>query len=148
MMRRTNLVNNSKENIFAREKAIKYIGISKKTEYEVRKKLKGLNIAPEVIDEEIIYLKELAFIDDEDYVLSYIRQADKMMQYSIYEIKNKLLQKGIKASIIEDKIEILLDNDYENRTVEKLLKGKLKSYEDIKQKAYLFRRGFKYSGRD
>lgn len=142
------MVNNSKENIFAREKAIKYIGISKKTEYEVRKKLKGLNIAPEVIDEEIIYLKELAFIDDEDYVLSYIRQADKMMQYSIYEIKNKLLQKGIKASIIEDKIELLLDNDYENRTVEKLLKGKLKSYEDIKQKAYLFRRGFKYSGRD
>lgn len=148
MKRRTNLANNSKENIYARDKAIKYIGISKKTEYEVAKKLKGLNIAPEVIDEELVYLKELGFIDDIDYVLSYIKQADKMMQYSIYEIKNKLLQKGIKTSIIEENIQVLYDNDYENRTIQKLLTGKLKSYDDMKQKTYLYRRGFKYSGRD
>lgn len=137
------MIINNKENIYAREKAIKYIGISKKTEYEVRKKLKGLNIAPEVIDYEIQYLKELGFINDVDYVNSYLRQASKMMQYSIYEINCKLLQKGINSSIIEEKLENLKDSDYEKNTVEKLCTGKLKNYDELKKKAYLYRRGFK-----
>lgn len=137
------MVINNKENIYAREKAIKYIGISKKTEYEVRKKLKGLNIAPEVVDYEIEYLKELGFIDDVDYVSSYLRQANKMLQYSIYEIKNKLLQKGIKSSIIDESLEKLKESNYEKNTIEKLCMGKLKNYDDVKKKAYLYRRGFK-----
>lgn len=136
-------MNNSEANIFARDKAIRYIGISKKTEFEVRKKLKGLKVASSVIDDEIEYLKELGFIDDLDYTKSYIRQCNKMMQYSIYEIKNKLLQKGVKASIIEQELEMLKDSDYESNTIKKLINGKLKSYDEAKQKMYLYRRGFK-----
>ena len=136
-------MNNSEANIFARDKAIRYIGISKKTEFEVRKKLKGLKVASSVIDDEIEYLKELGFIDDLDYTKSYIRQCNKMMQYSIYEIKNKLLQKGVKASIIEQELEMLKDSDYESNTIKKLINGKLKSYDEVKQKMYLYRRGFK-----
>ena len=136
-------MNNSEANIFARDKAIRYIGISKKTEFEVRKTLKGLKGASSVIDDEIEYLKELGFIDDLDYTKSYIRQCNKMMQYSIYEIKNKLLQKGVKASIIEQELEMLKDSDYESNTMQKLINGKLKSYDEAKQKMYLYRRGFK-----
>ena len=136
-------MNNSEENIYARDKAIRYIGISKKTEYEVIKKLKGLKIASSVIEQEIEYLKELGFIDDKDYVKSYIKQCSKMQNYSIYEIYNKLLQKGIKASIIEQEIGILKDTDYESKVINKLINGKLKSYDEIKQKNYLYRRGFK-----
>ncbi len=136
-------MNNSEENIYARDKAIRYIGISKKTEYEVKKKLKGLKVTSSVIDEEIEYLKELGFIDDVDYAKSYIRQCEKMQNYSIYEITNKLLQKGIKASIIDKEIDVLKETDYESKVVEKLVKGKLKSYDEMKQKNYLYRRGFK-----
>ena len=136
-------MNNSEENIYARDKAIRYIGISKKTEYEIRQKLKGLKIASSVIDEEIEYLKELGFVDDADYVKSYIKQCSKMQNYSIYEITNKLLQKGVKASIIDEEIDSLKETDYENQVVEKLLNGKLKSYDEIKQKNYLYRRGFR-----
>ena len=136
-------MNNSEENIYARDKAIGYIGISKKTEYEVKKKLKGLKVTSSVIDEEIEYLKELGFIDDVDYAKSYIRQCEKMQNYSIYEITNKLLQKGIKASIIDEEIDVLKETDYESKVVEKLFKGKLKSYDEMKQKNYLYRRGFK-----
>ena len=136
-------MNNSEQNIYARDKAIKYIGISKKTEYEVRKKLKGLKVTSSVIDDEIEYLKELGFIDDVDYVKSYIRQSSKMQNYSIYEITNKLLQKGIKASIIDEEIDVLRETDYEEKVKDKLIKGKLKSYDEIKQKNYLYRRGFK-----
>jgi len=136
-------LNNSEENIYARDKAIKYIGISKKTEYEVMKKLKGLKVTSSVIEQEIEYLKELGFIDDTDYVKSYVKQCEKMLNYSIYEITNKLLQKGVKASIIEENINALKESDYEERVVEKLKTGKLKSYDENKQRAYIYRRGFK-----
>lgn len=136
-------MNNSEQNIQARDKAIRYIGISKKTEYETRQKLKGLKIASSVIDEEIEYLKELGYIDDIDYVKSYIKQCYKMQNYSIYEITNKLLQKGIKASIIDEEIDGLKESDYEQLVVEKLLNGKLKSYDEMQQKNYLYRRGFR-----
>ena len=136
-------MNNSEQNIQVRDKAIRYIGISKKTEYEVRQKLKGLKITSSVIDEEIEYLKELGYIDDVDYVKSYIKQSAKMQNYSIYEITNKLLQKGIKASIIDEEIEDLRESDYEQQVVEKLLNGKLKFYDEMKQNNYLYRRGFR-----
>ena len=137
------MINNSDENIFAREKAIKYIGISKKTEYEIRNKLKGLKITSSVIDEEIEYLKELGFIDDIQYTKSYLRQCDKLIQYSIYEITQKLLKKGISLDIIEENIGNLKESDYEARVIQKLLNGKLKTYDVKKQKAYLYRRGFR-----
>ncbi|MBR6689314.1 MAG: regulatory protein RecX [Clostridia bacterium] len=137
-------MNNSEMNILARDKAIKYIGISKKTEYEVRQKLKRLEITSSVIDEEIEYLKELGFIDDKDYVKCFVRQCAKLKQYSIYEIYNKLLQKGLQTSIIEEELELIKNSDYEEQVKEKLMNGKLKSYDDEKKKAYLYRRGFKF----
>ena len=66
-----------------------------------------------------------------------------MQNYSIYEITNKLLQKGIKASIIDEEIDFLKETGYEERVIEKLINGKLKSYDEVKQKNYLYRRGFR-----
>lgn len=137
-------MNNCEENIRARDAAIRYVGISKKTEYEVKQKLKRLKVSSSVIEQEMEYLKELGYIDDLDYVQSYLRQCEKLKQYSIYEITNKLLQKGIKASIIEQEIDSLKESDYELRVIEKLNKGKLKSYDDIKKQNYLYRRGFRF----
>lgn len=132
------------EYILLKEKAIKYIGISKKTEGEVRKKLKNFSADEELINKVIEYLKELGYIDDIDYVKSYIRQNINMLKYSKYELKQKLLQKGIKASIIEEKFETDLPEDYERIVIEKLTHGKLKNYEDIKRKEYLYRKGFRF----
>lgn len=132
--------------IYLKEKAIKYIGISKKTEFEVRKKLKNISDDEETIDKVISYLKELGYIDDLDYIKSYIRQNVNMLKYSKYELKQKLLQKGIKASIIEEKFETELPFDYERNVIYKLVNGKLKNYDDIKKKEYLYRRGFKLDG--
>lgn len=133
---------NSKEYIIAKEKAIKYIGIAKKTEYEVIKKLKGLKIDPLVISTVIESLNELGYLDDNDYVKSYLIQSKRFLQYSKYEIKQKLLQKGLNISIIEEGMEEVLPDDYEEKVIEKLLLTKLKNYEEDKKKAYLYRRGF------
>lgn len=127
----------------AKEKALRYLVVAKKTETEVRNKLLKNNFEESIIDKVIDYLKDLKYIDDEEYVDAYIRQCMRLQNYSIFEIKNKLLQKGIKKYIIEEKLEKLSQTEYENELLKKLINGKLKNMEPLKQKQYLYRRGFK-----
>ena len=127
----------------AKEKAVRFIGISKKTANEVETKLKKLNISNDSINEVVEYLKGLGYIDDVDYVKAYIRQCIKMQKYSIYEIKQKLLIKGISRELILEFVDELYSTDYESKVIQKLLSGKLSSMEQEKQKNYIYRRGFK-----
>ena len=113
----------------AKQKAIKFIGISKKTEYEVKQKLLILGYNQEIVDMVISYLLNIGYIDDIDYVKSYIKQNERFMKYSIFEITQKLLQKGIKKDIIENEITILEDLEYDNKVYEKLMLTKCKDME-------------------
>lgn len=128
----------------AKQKAIKYIAISKKTKYEVKQKLIKIGYSQDVIDMVISYLLDIGYIDDYDYVESYIRQNERFLKYSIFEIKQKLLQKGIKKDIIEEKMSVLEDSGYDKKILEKLMNGKCKDMEPLKQKQYLYRRGIKF----
>lgn len=127
----------------AKFKAVKYLGISKKTEHEVLLKLKRLDVDENIIDRVIIYLSEYGYINDLDYVDSYIRQNERMSKYSIYEIAEKLKLKGIKSDIIDNKLEVLFSNKYESKIIEKIIKIKSKTLDENKIKQYLYRRGFK-----
>jgi len=127
----------------AKQKAIKFIGISKKTEYEVKQKLLILGYNQEIVDMVISYLLNIGYIDDIDYVKSYIKQNERFMKYSIFEITQKLLQKGIKKDIIENEITILEDLEYDNKVYEKLMLTKCKDMEPLRLKQYLYRRGLK-----
>ena len=127
----------------AKQKAIKFIGISKKTEYEVKQKLLILGYNQEIVDMVISYLLNIGYIDDIDYVKSYIKQNERFMKYSIFEITQKLLQKGIKKDIIENEITLLEDSNYDKKIYENLILTKCKDMEPIKQKQYLYRRGLK-----
>lgn len=125
----------------AKEKAVKYLVRALRTENEVRNKLKNLNVDDEVIDDVISYLKDIDYINDNTYVDAYLRQCEKIPKYSKYEIKIKLMQKGISKDLINEKIKNL-DSNYEKNIVDKLMATKLKNMDSIKQKAYLYRRGF------
>ena len=127
----------------AKQKAIKFIGISKKTEYEVKQKLLILGYNQEIVDMVISYLLNIGYIDDIDYVKSYIKQNERFMKYSIFEITQKLLQKGIKKDIIENEITILEDSNYDKKIFEKLMLTKCKDMEPLRLKQYLYRRGLK-----
>ena len=128
----------------AKNKAIKYVGISRKTEQEVYRKLKTQGFDEDIIMEVIEYLKELGYINDDDYVDAYIRQCMRLLDYSTYEIRQKLLQKGINKYIIDDKVGTLEESDYNDLLLNKLLNGKCNNIDDLKKKEYLFRRGLKY----
>jgi len=127
----------------AKQKAINYIGISKKTEYEVKQKLSRLGYSHDVIDMVISYLLNINYIDDVEYTKSYISQNERFMKYSIFEITQKLLQKGIKKDIIEQEIETLVNSDYEKNLYERLLLTKCKNMDEMKIKQYMYRRGIK-----
>lgn len=129
--------------IVAKEKAVRYIGISKKTTSEVINKLKGLEVDSLTISKIIREITEMGYLDDREYVKAYIRQSEKIQKYSIYEIRQKLLQKGIKGCIIDEEIEGLQVSNYEEKIVEHLLETKLKNYEDMKAAGYIYRRGFR-----
>jgi len=126
----------------ARFKAIKYIGISKKSEYEVIMKLKGLNVSEDIVSKVIEYLNELGYINDLDYVDSYIRQNLRMQKYSIFEIREKLKAKGIKSNLIDDRIQSNIPDEYEKKIVEKITNVKSKTLDEQKLRQYLYRRGF------
>ena len=130
----------------AKEKAFRYIALSKKTAFEVRKKLQKYNFEEDTIDKVISYMQDLKYIDDVEYVDAYIRQCMRLQNYSIFEIKNKLIQKGINKNLLEEKLQNLADTDYEEKLVKKLLSSKLKQMEPLKKKQYLYRRGFKTFG--
>lgn len=127
----------------AKEKAVKFIGISKKTSFEVQNKLKRLSVSESTIKEVIEYLKDLGYIDDVDYVKAFIRQCTKMEKYSVYEIKQKLLIKGISRELLEEFVDEMYSTDYEKKVVDKLLNGKLSGFDEEKKKNYIYRRGFR-----
>lgn len=129
----------------AKEKAVKYLVLTLRTENEVRNKLKRLNVEEDIIEEVIEYLKGINYINDSNYIEAYIRQCIKIPKYSKYEIKMKLLQKGINKNLLEEKLEEHDMQQYEKKIVEKLKSSKLKDMDEIKQKAYLYRRGFNIS---
>lgn len=126
----------------AKERAVKYLALALRTESEVKTKLKKINVDEEIIQQVTEYLKEIGYIDDRKYVEAYLRQSVSIPKYSVYEIKMKLIQKGISKDIVEEKLSEFNKKEYENALVEKLLNGKLKNMDDLKQKAYLYRRGF------
>lgn len=130
----------------AKERAVRFTALSKKTDFEVRRKLQSLGVSNDIIDEVSEYLKYLGYIDDVDYIDSFIRQNEKMEKLSVFEIKQKLLAKGIDKELVAVKLCELENTDYEKRVVDKLLSGKLSSYEEDKKKAYLYRKGFKVYG--
>ena len=58
----------------AKEKAVKYLVLTLRTENEVRNKLKRLNVEEDIIEEVINYLKGINYINDSNYIEAYIRQ--------------------------------------------------------------------------
>lgn len=129
----------------AKERAVRYLVLALRTQREVENKLRKLKVNDEIIFQVVEYLKDIGYIDDLKYVDAYLRQCISIPKYSVYEIKMKLLQKGIDKELLQKMLSKFNSKNYEKKLVEKLLNGKLKNMEPIKQKAYLYRRGFNIS---
>ena len=101
-------------------KVLKYIMFKKRTEQEVRQKFREESI--ELLNDVIEELKELNYINDENYINRAVNEFKNLKKMSIKEIEYKLMTKGIKKDII---------NNYICKNKEELLEYELNSAKNI-----------------
>ena len=75
-------------------KLLKYILFKKRTEQEVRQKFR--EDSGEMLDDVIEELKELNYINDENYIQRAVNEFKNLKNMSIKEIQYKLMTKGLK----------------------------------------------------
>ncbi len=115
-----------------------------KTEKEVRDKYSRYDDSDLYLERAIEEIKECGYIDDEKYARLYIQDAIILeKRNSIFELKQKLIQKGVSSNYIyqaisENEEEL---NELEQKVIKKILYNKRKKEED-KVISYLYRKGF------
>jgi regulatory protein len=123
-------------------KVLKYIMYKKRTEHEVREKFKDEE--NDILDDVIDNLKELGYINDNDYIKRSVNEFLNLKNMSIKELTYKLASKGIHRNDIENYIYANNEElkDYEKRSAINIYKKKKSSmeYEDIV--SYLYRKGY------
>lgn len=84
-------------------KVLKYVLYKKRTEYEIRLKFK--DVSENMLDDVIGYLKELGYINDNNYIERAVNEFMNLRTLSIKEISYKLFSKGLSSKIIDDYFE-------------------------------------------
>lgn len=126
-------------------KVLKYVLYKKRTEAEIRQKFSA-NIDENTLEEIIEFLKKEKYIDDDIYIEKLINEYINLNNFSIQEIKYKLLQKGLEKEKIEKYLEkseikekIL---DYEIKSIKKIFTKKINVMQKEDILSYLLKKGF------
>lgn len=126
-------------------KVLKYVLYKKRTEAEIRQKFSA-NIDENTLEEIIEFLKKEKYIDDDIYIEKSINEYINLNNFSIQEIKYKLLQKGLEKEKIEKYLEkseikekIL---DYEIKSIKKIFTKKINVMQKEDILSYLLKKGF------
>jgi regulatory protein len=119
---------------------------SSRTVNEIAKKLSGMDIPEAVTEKVICYLKEIGYLNDENYAESLIRYSKDTAGCSRRNLFYKLSQKGIENEVIQQKLDEAGIDEYASalRAAEKKaagLKGG-KREKAAKLYSFLFRKGF------
>ncbi len=122
------------------------------TERAMRQKLLDHIGDAETVEKTIVFLKEYAMIDDEDYARRYATDCVNLKKLGSRKIKYKLMEKGISASLAEQTIAELGYKETEAETLSVLMEKKLGGNFDIKNimkaKRYFAYRGYSFEDID
>lgn len=131
----------------ARQRALELLERSDKSENEIRRKLRTDLYNDAVIDDTVKYLYGFHYLDDRRVAGNYIRYHSAGL--SSFELKQKLLQKGIDKELIAELIDEYVDAEGDKVSalgaLRKKLNGRTSLSRTDKQKAiaYMMRKGFK-----
>lgn len=136
---------------FGKKIALYYLNYKSRTEKEIKKKLKEKKISEKSIDKIITILKDLKYIDDNQFAKLYLEDKLANNPKGKRVIAMKLAEKGINKEVISNVIDSQYNEDKEIQKAKELLskylkKVRAKSPIDKKQKCYryLLSRGFDY----
>lgn len=128
----------------AKTKILKYVLYKKRSENEIIKKFENefdLDLIQAVVSD----LKEKGYVNDANYIKRSVNEFMALRNLSLFEIKYKLMSKGIKTSDIEDyfsqNYEVLME--YEKSSAKKIAQKKFSKMEEIDIKKYLMKKGYK-----
>lgn len=125
-----------------KSRVLKFVLYKKRSEAEIKAKF-SKEIEEETLNSIILDLKRNNYIDDNNYIKKSINEFMAIKTLSKYEIKNKLLAKGIGLDLIENYFIENEDelNHYELNSCIKLIK-KNSSKDERKLIDYLYRKGY------
>lgn len=132
------------------EKILKNVIVRKKTEKEVYYKYKNEENADKFLERAIEHIKDMGYINDKKYAELFVQDYINLKRNSIYEIRMKLKEKGIKEEYIIKAFELYEEElrKYEIDNLIKILKSKKHGGDfesDRKIMNYIYRKGYKTS---
>ena len=135
--------------IQAQEVALHFLGYKMRTEKEVREKLQQKGYDESMCERVLCFLKKYAYVDDLAYAKAYIKERSRLSARSVRALQWELKCRGIAQSVIDEALEQVPVNEYEDavKWIRKKQKGNLSEMkEEQKRKlwGFLQRRGYGY----
>ena len=124
-------------------KVLKYVIYKKRTEREIRIKFKS-QIEENLLDDVIEELKQIGYISDENYIERSINEFMALKNFSIKEIKYKLISKGISSSLLEEYVQNHEEelNEYEQKSADNIALKRSVNMEEMEIRQYLMKKGY------
>jgi len=136
---------------FGKKVAFRYLNYKPRSEKEVRTKLLQKKITEKTIDEIIVLLKDLKFIDDANYAKMYVESKVTLRPEGRRVLKMRLADKGINKELSQKTVEENYSEETEIEKAKDLIikyskRIKSKNPSDKKHKIYrhLLSKGFAY----
>ena len=115
----------------------------KRTEQEIRRKFSEED--SEMLEDAIEHLKEIGYINDQNYIERAVSEYINLNNLSIKELKYKLQAKGIQADTIEDYIYNNSDKleEYEINSARNIIIKKQNAMEEQQLIQFLLKKGYR-----
>lgn len=125
-------------------KILKYIMYKKRTEQEVKRKFSNIE-NQDMLENVIENLREIGYIDDNNYIERAVTEFMNLNNLSIKELKYKLISKGIKTNDMENYFDIHIEEleDYEINSAKNIILKKQNNLEEQQLIQFLLKKGYK-----
>lgn len=125
-------------------KVLKYIMYKKRTEQEIKRKFSDID-NQDMLEDVIENLKEIGYINDENYIERAVAEFMNLNNLSLKELKYKLMSKGINANVMENYIYSHSEEleEYEMNSAKNIILKKQNSMEEQQLIQYLLKKGYK-----
>lgn len=112
-----------------KEKAMKFaeklIGLRRRSEFEMRKKLSEKKFNKGIVEEVLEELRNFGYINDAKFAESYINDRINLRPAGKFLIKMELKSRGVNEKIINNKLDEMIDRYKEVEMAEKLIKKRM-----------------------
>lgn len=133
--------------INSRDYCLKLITIKDRTEKEIRTKLKEKNFDENTIEEEIEFLSNYGYINDNRYAQHFTSDAINIKKWGKSRIRTELLRRGVDRDVVDEVIEAAFSETDDDRLYTEMEKRfKNADFSNMKERTRIFnfylRRGF------